>query len=211
MKNIVPLETETKKNKKRGARQGERRMEAWCARYCPDNWAEVCLGAEQGHFALWCARMSEATIDLPPRLVYAELRALIAGVWRGLRDNEPAVRPLCQLYWDLEHPTAEPLLPMEPELSTQESQRRLAALDAGRIAFKRLLLAAFTGPLQPIGVRNLVIRWARIQYECIHQFQAPPTADPARAVRDAMGLSDHFAELMDEVLTQVDGVPPNAE
>lgn len=178
-------------------------MEGWCAKFLPSNAAKVCAAARHigyGGFELWCARVSEATYDMEPSDAYVELRALIASLWSGMRDEQALVRPICQLYYDLEHPI--------PGREERLPQLRPDILDAGRAHFKRLLLDAFAGPLRHIGVRNLVIRWARIQYECMHGFQAPPTTDPQRAVRDAMGLTDHFRELMDEVLTQVDGKRP---
>jgi hypothetical protein len=142
----------------------------------------------------------------------------MAALWSGLRADDghagAQVRVLAQLWWDLEHPLperAERFEPMEPGLSSEESARRLDLLDRGKAHFRRLLITAFTGPLQHIGVRNLVMRWARIQYECVHGFQAPPTSDPHRAMRDAMGETDQFLEMMVEILTQVDGVAPNGE
>ena len=194
----------------------KKKMEGWFTRYCPTNAAEICTGANAAVFELWCARISEATIDMSPRQAYGELRALMAALWSGLRTDDghtgAQVRVLAQLWWDLEHPLPERgeerFEPMEPELSTEESMRRLELLDRGKAHFKRLLIAAFTGPLQHIGVRNLVMRWARIQYECVHGFQAPPTTDPQRAVRDAMGETDHYAEMMRDILTQVDGKEP---
>jgi len=182
--------------------------------HCPGNAGVVCAQAVREPFDIWCARISEQTIDMPSWPAYLQLRGVVAALYHGLRDTQPLVRPLCQLFWDLEYPIADRvdrLLPMEPGLTVFESQERLAVLDTERARFRQLLLTAFTGPIKAIGVRNLVIRWARIQYDCIHGFQAPATPDPARAVRDAMGLTDHFAELMDEILTQVDGVPPDRE
>jgi hypothetical protein len=189
-------------------------MEAWCTKFKPSNAADVCaavrLPVYKG-FENWCAYVSQATYDMEPRQAHGELRALIASLWNGLRDEQPLVKPLCQLYYDLEHPIpgrTERIPRLTREMTAEQQTETIALSDLGRAHFKRLLIEAFTGPLRHIGVRNLVIRWARIQYECMHGFQAPPTQHRERAVRDAMGLTDHFRELMDEILTQVDGQRP---
>jgi hypothetical protein len=94
-----------------------------------------------------------------------------------------------------------PLEPIIPELSQEETQRRLALLDAGRAKFGKTMVQAFQHiPL--FADRNLLISWAAKCYYHVHGFQAPPRFDAAQATRDAMGQSDHFAELLKDVLAQ---------
>jgi len=189
-------------------------MEAWLTAYTITNWQPVCDASEAMPFDWWCAIVSQKTSDGDPKQMYGELRGIIMALWKGLRDKNPIVRPLCKLYWDLEHPIpgrTTRLEPMVRGLTRQEEARRLAILDNGRAHFKRHLITAFTDPLTPVGVRNLVIRWARIQYDCWHQFQAPGRLTEAEAAKDAAGESDHFAEMMTQILEQVDGKPPDLE
>jgi hypothetical protein len=181
-------------------------MEEWLDP-APPHVAELCALVRQHRFDHFCAMVSQsAENEESPRKAFAELYAFVACLWHGMRDEQPLVRPLVRLYYDLEHgvsPDGNPLEPMVPDLDAAEHARRLALLDAGRARFKALLLTGL--PLLPgVGVRNLVIRWARLQYDCVHRFQAPPRTDPQLAMRDAMGLSDHFAELMTQVLDVVD-------
>ncbi len=126
--------------------------------------------------------------------------AMFIAYVRDLYHGAPGARTtaIAQIMYTLEEGD---LLPMEPDLDHEEEQRRLMALDAGRALFKQRLLQAF-GDMHKYADRNFVIGWARIVYNHVHGFQAPPTQDPARAVRDAMGQTDHFMELMQEVIDE---------
>lgn len=191
-------------------------MEEWLVQYKPQNADEICAGARAcGNFALWCAHITGMADEIADPLErYHELRALMCSLWDGLRDTEPMVRPLCKLFWDLENPVPgrlERLPHITHDMNTAETFAALAVLDTGRKHFKQHVQDAFAATLKPIGVRNLVFRWARIQYENMHGFQAPPRYSEAQSVADSFGDSDHFAELMDEVLAVADGAPPQRE
>jgi len=137
---------------------------------------------------------------------FAEIYGFLACLWHGLRDEEPLVQPLVKLCYDLEcsiTPDGTELLPLVANLEPAEEAQRLTRLGAGRVRFKVLLLEGLP-QLPGIGVRNLVFAWARLQYEHVHCFQAPLRLDRKQAALDAMGLSDHFAELAIEVLDVVD-------
>lgn len=194
-------------------------MEEWLAHYRPDNAAAVCraalLASEHGAFAVWCALVCERmdSVQMEPLMMYCELRALIAALWSETRDAIPAVRPLCALFWALERPLGDELgadgfARMEPNLDAAEHERRIALLDRGKAVFLRHMRSAFETTLRDVGVRNLCLKWARLEYECVHGFQAPARTTPQQAMRDAMGQSDHFAEHMMALLTAVDGKPP---
>jgi hypothetical protein len=165
----------------------------------PPHTAKMCDILRKSDFNLFCAMVSEqAEANESPKGAFAELYAFVACLWHGMRDEQPLVRPLVKLFYDLENGVGE-LLPVERKLSLAENHQRAALLDLGRARFKALLIEAFPN-LPGIGVRNVVIQWARLQYEHVHCFQAPPRLNREQAVRDSMGLSDHFAELMTEVL-----------
>jgi len=127
----------------------------------------------------------------------------------GLEEPWRRIKRILETFWRLDEEglTEERLLPMEPNLPKDESARRLAALDAGRTKFKQHLVDAF-GDLHAIADRNLILMFASKTYNYIHGFQAPPRADPKQAYLDAMGLSDHFSELAQEVIdASPEGIP----
>ncbi len=182
-------------------------MEDWISP-APPHTAEMCAMVRKHTLNSFCAMLSQQAGE--PASVLAELYCFVACLWHGMRDEEPLVRPLVKLFYDLEFGVSEGgqrLKPMVHGMTPAEHARRLALLDAGKERFKRHLLEGLPG-LPGIGVRNLVIRWARFQYDEVHHFQAPYRADPQQAMRDSMGLSDHFAELMEEVIDVID---PGAE
>lgn len=108
---------------------------------------------------------------------------------------------IARAMYDLESGIGLPLQHLVPELSQEETQRRLALLDQGRARFGQILKEAFTKTLL-YADRNLLIAWASKVYYHVHGFQAPPRFDAALATRDAMGQTDHFRELLDDVLAQ---------
>lgn len=110
---------------------------------------------------------------------------------------------IARTMYDLDDGLAPPdgFEPIVPDLTQEETQRRLTLLDAGRAKFARVLRLAFAH-ITLFADRNLLIAWASKVYYHVHCFQAPPRFDAAQATRDAMGQSDHFRELLDEVLAQ---------
>jgi len=78
--------------------------------------------------------------------------------------------------------------------------RKLAQSDAGRKMFKEYLIWLFKTEIKSSIDRTLILRFANKAYYNIHCFQGPLRFDPKKAAEDAAGLSDHFSELVNEVI-----------
>ncbi len=134
---------------------------------------------------------------------YRTLRMVITSLSKATPD-EPRSQAVCKYYYELQFGICttlniEEFEPIERNLTREEHNRRLALLDKGRLLFKQTMITAFA-ELPFFCDRNMLIRWGRIVYDHIHCFQAPPRLSQHQAAEDAAGLSDHFAELMQEVI-----------
>lgn len=98
----------------------------------------------------------------------------------------------------------EEIKPVTRDLSEQEKQKRLVVHDKARPLFKAAMLRGFS-TMSRMPDRNYLIYWGSLVYNHMHAFQAPLTTDMAQATRDAMGLSDHFGTMLQEV---IDESPP---
>ena len=149
------------------------------------------------------ATYSEKCETMEPRKAYRILLEAIGSMYYS--NPDPRILNIARAFYDLEMGVplqlgVPRLIPMERGLPPKEHETRLALLDKGRVIFKQVLLDAFVRSVT-FADRNVIIRFARLVYECIHGYQAPYRLDPRQATLDAMGKSDHFAELMDEVIS----------
>lgn len=124
----------------------------------------------------------------------------------GLAAEWDRITHIARTMWDLDDGlevlVGEPIEPIEHGLEEGEDLRRLAVLDRGRAIFGATLIKAFT-QLTLFSDRNLLISWAAKLYYHVHGFQAPHRMNPQQALQDSLGKSDHFAELLEEVIAKV--------
>jgi len=124
----------------------------------------------------------------------------------GLDAEWERIQHIVRAMYDMEDGLAQKMgvysiTPITPDMSPADHERCLWVLDNARLRFKRVFLDAFQ-VLPTIADRNLLMTWGRNVYYKVHGFQAPARTDPAQAMRDAAGGSDHFEELMQEVLAE---------
>lgn len=96
------------------------------------------------------------------------------------------------------------LEPMDRKDSQEVGQAKLAKLDKGKALFKKKLIDEFTTNIKDTADRNLILRWAGKLYRKVHGFQAPPRLSAEQAMRDAMGSSDHYLEMVIEIMNKVE-------
>lgn len=153
-------------------------------------------GTNDMKLTVFIGTMSEHAASLEGRTAYATLFVTIRHLYYGAPGARTAAMARCM--YTLEQGET---LPLEPGLPREDEAHRLAALDARRAEFKQQLIDAFA-TMTKYADRNYVIGWARLMYSHVHGFQAPPRTDRALAIRDAMGQTDHFVELMEEVIAE---------
>jgi hypothetical protein len=95
------------------------------------------------------------------------------------------------------------LEPMYPKDSLEVAQAKLRKNDFVRREFKEYIFTTFRDTISEIIDRNLVIYYAEKIYWNIHCFQAPPRLDSKLALQDSMGTSDHYQEMIREILLEL--------
>lgn len=90
---------------------------------------------------------------------------------------------------------------LTPHMDEKEHSEGLAAIDADKLKFAGILktgLKANEG-----GFQTFLIEWARLIYR-FNEYQAEARDNPYQAQLDAMGLSDHFSELLDKLKKEIE-------
>jgi hypothetical protein len=170
---------------------------------------ERCLCGVLEHYD----KMMEAGVLSLPRVVFLEVElskmynsvSKIAVHFPDVAIRITALAKACyEIDIGLYVVVGEEIKHLEPDQTTEEQQRILAVHDRARPLFKAAMMRGFSS-LHTITERNYLIYWASLMYNHMHAFQAPLTTDVAQAARDAMGLSDHFRIMLQEV---IDESPP---
>lgn len=92
---------------------------------------------------------------------------------------------------------------LNPKDSEEVQNEKLRKNDLAREEFKNTILVNFKEQIKEIIDRNLVIYYAEKVYWNIHCFQAPPRYDPELALKDAQRKTDHYKEMIKEILYEL--------
>ena len=95
------------------------------------------------------------------------------------------------------------LEPLKRKDSEDVQKEKLCKNDLARKEFKNVILKDFSEKITEIIDRNLVIYYAEKLYWNVHCFQAPPRFDPELALKDAQRMTDHYKEMIREILSEL--------
>ena len=141
-------------------------------------------------------------------LMYGEIAGLYKSIEKqkddtSLKDYWERVKVITQVMWEidigisLEMKTE--IKPLERNISKEEHDKRLAILDKALCLFKGYIENAFK-KTDHICDKNIIIYWGRHFYYKVYGFQAPARSDPALALKDSMGLTDHYIEMIEDIV-----------
>ena len=89
---------------------------------------------------------------------------------------------------------------LTPEMSEKEHRESIQKLDAEKALFSKTISNAINTLKADKEILKFILAFGRLCYR-FNEYQAPPRLSIEQATRDAMGLSDHYQELIDH-LTQ---------
>ena len=87
---------------------------------------------------------------------------------------------------------------LTPEMTEEETTDAITKLDDEKTLFARTMSEAITTYKNRKEYLRFVLAFGRLCYR-FNEYQAPRRLTYEEAVKDAMGLSDHYAELIDEL------------
>ena len=162
-----------------------------------------------GFLMTWLNVLMDLKDIMPPKEYYTCLYLGANDIHYAFKENHESyqkewnrIQELVKLMWCVSDGIAnefgdiEALTPHQPQ---EKQQEILVQLDKARNIFKNKIEDSWKTMTHIID-RNIIIHWSRMHYYHVHCFQAPNRLDPLQASRDAMGLSDHFQEMIDEII-----------